>query len=323
MTMFNNKKVLVTGGAGFVGSNLIRKLVCLGAQVRATLHDNPPQMQVHGVDYLKVDLLKAEACAQACGDIDYVFLCAAVTSGAAVMEKTPLVHLTPNLIMNARMLEAAYSAGVKKVLFISSNTVYPVTDYPVKETDCTNEFYEKYFIVGWMKRFSEIVCEMYSSKIKNIMQTVVVRPANIYGPYDKFDWETSHVLPALIRRVVERHDPIRVWGDGMDIKDFIYVDDLVEGLLLAMEKLHGFETVNIASGNQYCLRDLLDLMIKIDGYNNAHIVFDATKPTMIPKRLIDPSKARQALGFEPKTSMEDGLRKTIEWYKALKKQAIC
>ena len=147
------------------------------------------------------------------------------------------------------------------------------------------------------------------------MQTIVVRPANIYGPYDKFDWETSHVLPALIRRVVERHDPILVWGDGKDIKDFIYVDDLVDGLLLAMEKLHEFETVNIASGQQYCLRDLLDLILKINGYNNANIVFDASKPTMIPKRLIDPSKARQALGFEAKTSMEDGLRKTIDWYK--------
>ncbi|MBU0715145.1 MAG: NAD-dependent epimerase/dehydratase family protein [Verrucomicrobia bacterium] len=315
--MYKGARVLVTGGAGFVGSNLVRRLVVLGAKVRATVHIAKPMAPAEGVDYLPVDLLEADDCAKACKDKEYVFLCAAVTSGAAVMEKTPLVHLTPNLIMNARMLEAAYSAGVRKVLFISSNTVYPVTDYPVRETDCTNEFYEKYFIVAWMKRFSEIICEMYAAKIKKPMQAVVVRPANIYGPFDKFDWETSHVLPALIRRVVERHDPIQVWGDGKDIKDFIYVDDLVEGLLLAMEKINGFDPINLASGRQYCLRDLLDLMLKIDGYENARVVYDASKPTMIPKRLIDPTKAKSLLGFEVKTPVEEGLRKTIEWYRGV------
>lgn len=316
--MFEDRRVLVTGGAGFVGSNLVRRLVDLGAKVRATVHTVKPIAPVESVDYRPVDLLRAEDCAKACEDMEYVFLCAAVTSGAAVMEKTPLLHLTPNLIMNARMLEAAYGAGVKKVLFISSNTVYPVTDYPVKETDCTNQFYEKYFIVAWMKRFSEIICEMYATKIKKPMQAVVVRPANIYGPFDKFDWETSHVLPALIRRVVERHDPIEVWGDGKDIKDFIYVDDLVEGLLLAMEKINGFDPINLASGQQYCLRDLLGMMLKLDGYAKAKIVYDTSKPTMIPKRLIDPSKALQVLGFEAKTPMQEGLRKTIAWYRSVR-----
>lgn len=315
--MFIGKKVLVTGGAGFIGSNLVRRLAREGARVRATLHISKPWETLSTVDYLEADLTRAEDCARVCRGMDYVFLCAAVTSGAAVMEKTPLVHLTPNLIMNARMLEAAYQAGVRKVLFISSNTVYPVTEYPVKESDCTNEFYDKYFIVAWMKRFSEIICEMYSTRIKKPMSVVVVRPANSYGPFDKFDWETSHVLPALIRRVVERHDPIQVWGDGRDIKDFIYVDDLVEGLLLAMEKINGFDPINLASGQQYCLRDLLALMLEIDGYTKARIVYDASQPTMIPKRLIDPSKAKQLIGFEAKTSIREGLRHTIAWYRSV------
>lgn len=313
--MLKGKNVLVTGGAGFVGANLVRRLLGEGAHVRATLHQKSAVINDDRIEYIQCDLLKPQDAQRVCEGMDFVFLCAAVTSGAAVIEKTPLVHLTPNLIMNAQMLEAAYAAGVQKVLFISSNTVYPLTDHPVKEDDANYEFYEKYFIVGWMKRFSEIICEMYATKISKKMDTVVIRPANIYGPLDDFEWETSHVLPALIRKVVERQNPIPVWGDGKDIKDFIYIDDFIDGLLLAMEKIVGFDAINIASGKQYVLRELLDIIIRLEGYDNAAIQYDASKPTMIPKRLIDPSKAFKSLGFKAETPIEIGLQETIRWYK--------
>jgi GDP-L-fucose synthase len=171
--------VLVTGGAGFVGVNLISRLLEIGSHVTATLHESAPVLHDRRIRYLSADLRLPDDCARATSGADYVFMCAANTSGAAVMAKTPLVHLTPNVLMNLCMLEAAYAAGVKKFLFISSNTVYPVTDFPVKETDVTNEFFDKYFIVAWMKRFTELVCEMYSTKIARPMKTVVVRPANI------------------------------------------------------------------------------------------------------------------------------------------------
>lgn len=313
--MFDSKNILVTGGAGFVGVNLIKRLLDLNANVRATLHKKNAVIEDKRIEYVRCDLTVPDDCKRICRNMDYIFLCAANTSGAAVMEKTPLVHLTPNVMMNVLMLQAAYEANVKKVLFISSNTVYPVLPYPVRETDVTNQFYEKYFIVAWMKRFTEIVCEMYSAKIKNPMLTVVVRPANIYGPNDDFEWETSHVIPALIRKVVERHDPIEVWGDGRDIKDFIYIDNFIDGMLLAMEKITKFDPINLASGKQYIIREVLQAIVEVDNLKEPNIVYNSSRPSMIPKRLIDPAKAKLQIGFEPKTSIRDGLKKTINWYR--------
>lgn len=314
---FKKKKVLVAGGAGFVGTNLILKLLKKGAKVRATIHKNSPQVINSKVEFMKVELTKSSDCKKVVEGMDYVFMCAANTSGAAVIEKTPLAHVTPNVIMNSLMLQAAHSAGVKKFLFISSNTVYPLTDYPVKEEDVNYTLYEKYFPVGWMKLFTEKLCEMYTTKIKNPMICVVVRPGNIYGSYEDFEWETSHVLPALIRKVVERHNPLEVWGDGKDIKDFIYVEDLVEGLLLAMEKIDTFDPVNIGGGKPISINQALKAMLKVDNFRNPKIVFNRLKPTMIPIRLINIDKARRVLGFIPKTSLEMGIKKTIDWYKSL------
>jgi len=317
--MFEGKSVLVAGGAGFVGVNLIKRLLKCGANVTATLHKKPVVIDDGRIKYIRCDLTKREDCQRAVEGVDYVFMCAANTSGAAVMEKTPLVHVTPNVVMNTLMLEAAYEAGVRKFLFISSNTVYPVANHPVKEDEMIpGQMFEKYFCVGWMKQFTEILCQMYAEKIKKTMKTVVVRPANIYGPNDDFEWETSHVLPALIRKVVERHDPIEVWGDGNDIKDFIYIDDFVEGILLAMEKLETFVPMNIATGVPCSIRQALDAILQADGYTDANIIFDSSKPTMIPKRLIDTTRAKQLLGFEAGTSIAEGIKKTVDWYRKMR-----
>lgn len=314
--MLEGATVLVTGGTGFIGVNLLHRLLSKGCQVRATFHNRPPVIKDHPIEYVTSDLTVMDDCRRVVEGMDFVFMCAANTSGAAVMTKTPLAHLTPNVLMNVSMLDAAYQAGVKKFLFISSNTVYPLTDYPVKEEDVTNEFYEKYFIVAWMKRFTEIVCEMYATKIAQPMKVCVVRPANVYGEFDDFEWETSHVIPALIRKVVERHAPLEVWGDGNDLKEFIYVQDFIEGMLLAMENLDGFEPINIAAGKPCTVREVLAWLLDIDGYSNAKLVFNSSKPSMIPRRLIDVSKARSRLGFEARTSMQEGLAKTVAWYRS-------
>jgi len=298
-----------------VGVNLIKRLLDEGADIRATLHINKPVLNDNRIEYFYGDLRIEENCQKAVAGVDYVFMCAANTSGAKVMATTPLVHLTPNILMNMQMLQAAYTAKVKKFLFISTNTVYPLTDFPVKESDVTNNFYESYHIVAWMKRFTEIVCEMYSNRIKEPMKTIVVRPGNLYGPYDKFDWEKSKVIPAIMRRAIERHDPFEVWGDGMDLKDFLYIDDCIDGLMLAMEKLEEFEPINVASGIPVTIRDVLTQILKSADYDDADVQYDSSKPTMIPKRMIDISLAKEKLGFKPKVSLQEGIHKTVQWYK--------
>ena len=312
---FQSKNVLVTGGSGFVGANLISRLLTLGATITATLHKNPPVIINDQIKYINCNLELPKDCMRVCKNIDFVFMCAANTSGAGVIATTPLVHLIPNIIMNLNILEAAHTLGVEKFLFISSNTVYPLTDYPVKEDDITNEFYKSYYIVAWMKRFTEIVCEIFASKIKNPMKTIVVRPGNLYGPYDKFDWEKSKVIPALIRRAVEKHDPFSVWGDGMDLKDFLYIDDYIDGMLLAMQKLDEFRPINIASGQAVTIQDVLGEILRSASFQDASIVYDSSRPTMIPKRMIDISLANELLGWSPKVSIKEGIQRTVDWYK--------
>jgi GDP-L-fucose synthase len=147
------------------------------------------------------------------------------------------------------------------------------------------------------------------------MTTIVVRPSNIFGPRDDFEPATSHVTAALVRKVVERHDPIEVWGTGDVVRDVIYIDDMVEGIISAMKKVDSYGAFNIASGNAYTLREILETIIEVDGYEGARIVYDSSKPTTIPIRLIDTAKAEAELGFRARVDLREGLRQTVEWYR--------
>src|SRR5882757_509761 len=309
---FTGKNVVIAGGAGFLGTNLALALVNRGARLRLTVHDKPLQIQVPA-EVVTLDLRQPEHCARAIEGMDYVFLCAAHTSGAAVIRTTPLVHITPN----ALMLEAAHRARIARFCFISSGAAYPPTaDRPVRETEMFDgDPHDVYFAAGWMKRYAEVLCRTYAEKIPQPMPTVVVRPSNVYGPHDKFDFAVSHVTAALIRRVVERHSPIEVWGTGDDIRDLIYVDDFIEGLLAAFAADRPYLAVNICAGTGHSVRRILQKILAADDYENAEIRYDPSRPSTIPVRLMDNGMARQLLGVEPPTSLEEGLRRTVQWYR--------
>ena len=322
--MFKNANILVAGGTGFIGTNLIIRLSNLGANVRATIHEKNPNIigdhllnKNSKIEYIKCNLLDKNDCEKVTKNMDYVFMCAANTSGAAVMKSTPLVHVTPNIIMNSQMLEASYTNNVKKFIFISSSAAYPPSgNTPIMEHEMFNaDPYDAYFGVGWMKRYTEILCKLYSEKLKESMKTLVVRPSNVYGTYDKFDPTISHVMAATIRKVVERQNPIQIWGTGNDIRDFIYIDDFIDGLLLATEKINKFEAINIASGIGYSVKDILKITLNLENYNDAYIIYDNSKPSMIPIMLVNTEKAERLLKFKANISIEEGIKETIEWYR--------
>lgn len=147
------------------------------------------------------------------------------------------------------------------------------------------------------------------------MTTIIVRPGNLYGPYDKFDIEKSKVIASLIRKVVEKQNPINVWGDGEDLKDFLYIDDFIDGLNRIVFDFNEFDIINLASGKGITIKEILNLIIELESAESLKIEFDKSKPTMIPKRLINISKAKKLLNFNPKIEMKEGLYNTIKWYR--------
>ncbi len=315
--MWNNKSVLVTGGSGLMGTNLVGRLRSMGCSVRSAYYHKKPAVIHQDVAYVQANLQIKKEAQKAIKDMDYVFMFAASTSGAAAISSTPMIHVTPNILINTHCLDACYEEKVEKVLWLSSTTSYPDIDRAVVEDDMFSgeDPYEKYYFVGWMKRFTEVLCNMYSNKLDRKMSTIVLRPTNIYGPYDKFDPEKSHVLPALVRKVAERQNPLEVWGDGYDERDFIHVDDMVNAIILAMEKMNTYDPVNIGSGKCYTVREILDIILRTDGYKNAEIVYRPDKPTMIPKRRVSIDKAKNLLGFECKVHIEDGISEVLKYYK--------
>ncbi len=259
-----NSKILITGGSGLVGQNLTNRLVSEGYNnIRVSLHAREPRIKHMDVEYWYSDLQTQEGCKTITKDVDVVFHCAASTSNAVDTVNDPLAHVTPNVAMNNFLIDAAWRNNVKHYVFISSNTVYPPKgDEPVVETDFLfDEPYPVYFPVGWMKRYAEVQCELYAKYLPRTMKCTVIRPANLFGPHDKYDFNKCHVTPATIRKVADQLNPIPVWGDGTELRDLLYVEDFVESLQVVMEnETEMFQVYNVGSNKVYSVLEVLDEM---------------------------------------------------------------
>tara|TARA_B100001245_G_scaffold186785_1_gene144959 strand:+ start:155 stop:1120 length:966 start_codon:yes stop_codon:yes gene_type:complete len=314
--ILKNKNILVLGGSGFIGSNLINALTEFSSNLKGTYLNNKPRIINPDIEWIKADLTNPNVYKNLINNIDYVFISAAYTRGASVMVNSPMDLVTQNIVMNSYIFDQCYKHNVEKLLFISSSVVYPEKENisMVETQSMTGNPPNIYFPVGWMKRYSELLGKTYSENIKDGFKTVIIRPSNIYGPYDNFDPEESHVIPSLIRRVVNKEKPFEIWGDGKDQRDFIYIDDFIDGVINSFNTNFKYTELNLSANKNFSINDVLNTLFKIEDYY-PKVKYDLSKPQTIKSRHISNEKASKLIAFNPKINLLNGLTKTIEWYK--------
>jgi len=245
--------------------------------------------------------------------MDYVFHAAGAVGAAGVSPSHQLDGIATNLILTSRVLQGAWEAGVKRFLLLSSSTVYPAFDHPVKEEETWDgPPHPTYVGYGWMKRYLEKLAEFVA--LRSALKIAIVRPTAVYGRWDDFDPNTSHVIPALIVRATRKENPFVVWGTGDEIRDFLHITDLARGCLLALEKYAVCDPINIGYGDTVSIRQVVEIVLKTAGHYGAEVIFDESKPTTIPFRSVDTSRAKAILAFTPAISLGEGLNDTVGWY---------
>lgn len=316
MSFYKGKNVLVTGAAGITGHAAVKRLLADGANVRATVYQNRSlNIENHpNLEIVQCDLMKHEDCMRVLEGIDVCFNFVAFIRGAKGQTEysNALDLVRNNLFTSINMIDAAVRSKLDRFGFVGSSTMYPDVSHPVNEDEAFDSNPHKlYRGVGWMKRYVEKVIEYY----QDISDTKfgMVRTTAIYGPHDAFN-ENGHAIPQLIMKADSGMNPFEVWGDGSQMRDFIYVDDVVDAVMTVVEKAPTGRPYNAATGHGTTVTELVETITDIYGYS-PEFNYDVTKPTMIPIRLVDVSRIKDELGWEAKHDLRTGLEKTIDWYK--------
>ena len=308
MIDIGNKKIIVTGGAGFLGKFVIKKL-----QERGCLDIFVPKIE----DYDLRDLNAIKKMYKA-SKADIVIHLAAVVGGIGANRENPGSFFYDNLIMGIQLIEQARLNGIEKFLALGTICAYPkYTKVPFKEDDLWDGYPEETNApYGLAKKMLLVQSQAYRDQYN--FNSIFLLPVNLYGPGDNFNPKSSHVIPALIRKFheakVNELDEVVVWGTGKATREFLYVEDCAEAIVLAAEKYDKKDPVNIGAGFEISIKDLMEKIRDIVGYGGK-IVWDKSKPDGQPRRCLDTSKALKEFGFKAKTKFDEGLRETIEWYK--------
>ena len=319
-SFWQNKRVIVTGGAGFLGSFVVAALTERGAA---------EVIVPRSADY---DLTQLEAIRQLFRDVGYnpqskirnpkstidmVIHLAARVGGIGANRENPATFFYDNLMMGAQLMDESYRRGVPKFVAIGTVCAYPkFAPIPFREDDLWNGYPEETNApYGLAKKMMLVQSQTYREQYG--YNSIFLLPVNLYGPRDNFDLETSHVIPALIRKCLEAKergdDQIVAWGDGSPTREFLYVADAVEGILLAAERYNDSLPVNLGSAFEISIKELLETIVDVTGFAGK-IVWDTSKPNGQPRRKLDTTRARELFGFTAQTPFADGLRQTVDWY---------
>ncbi len=307
MSFWGDKKILVSGGAGFLGSHLIEKLIEKGAKKENILIPRSKDC----------DLRKYENCEKVIQNQDIVFHLAAKVGGIMYNKNHPAELFYDNLMPGAQLMEAARKSGVEKFIAVGTVCSYPkFCSVPFKEEELWNGYPEETNApYGLAKKMFIVQAQAYRAQYGfNAICPLLV---NLYGPRDDFNPESSHVIPALIKKFIDAKESgktfVELWGTGKATREFLYVEDVAEGLILAAEKYNNPEPFNLGAGFEISIKDLAELIARLSDFQGK-INWDASKPDGQPRRMLDVSRAKKEFGFEANIKLEDGLRKTIDWY---------
>lgn len=315
-SIFKDKNILVAGGTGTIGIPLVKKLLELKANVTVVSMDSPAYARYLFADkvaFQKKDLTDFRNCLKVTNGKDYVFNLVGIKGSTGIGETKVASYLVPMLWFQTNLMEASFRNKVKRYLFVSSICAYPESRIPKQEDTVWNGMPKQNDrIPGLAKRIGEIQGEAYFLEY-NWDAVRIVRPSNVYGPYDDFNPTTAQVIPSLIGRIVEGENPLKVWGDGSAIRDFIYSEDVACWMLAAMEKAPPCFPINLGSGKGVTIRDLVQIIS--DCVPNPPIVeWDTTKPSGDPVRLLSVQRAKDKLRYNVINDLPDGIKKTLQWY---------
>lgn len=311
MSFYTDKNILVTGGTGLIGRPLVEMLVAAGANVTVVSLDDPSRAPAN-VKFIQADLREFSNCVAICKNMEIVFQLAGVKGSPAMTAKRPASFFVPTITFNTNMMEAARRCGVARYLYTSSIGVYAPAEVFYEDAVWKTFPSPNDRFAGWAKRMGELQAEAY--KIEYGWNNIsIVRPANVYGPYDNFDPENAMVIPSLIKRATDGENPLTVWGDGSPIRDFIHAKDVARGMMLAVERGIN-EPINLGSGTGVTIKTIAEMVAKNVPGGPIPIIWDTNKPSGDAKRLMDITRAKSSCEFVPQISIEEGIKETIAWY---------
>ena len=310
---WKNRRVCVTGGAGFLGSFIVEKLYQRGAQDVFV-----PRIE----DY---DLVQIDSIQKMLDDSrpDVIIHLAAHVGGIGANREHPAEFFYDNLMMGVQLIHESWKRGIEKFVALGTVCAYPkFTPVPFKEDDLWIGYPEETNApYGLAKKMLLVQSQAYRQQYG--FNSIFLLPVNLYGPRDNFRLDSSHVIPALIRKCLEAQDAgqseVEVWGDGSPTREFLYVEDAAEGILMAAEHYNDSDPVNLGSGNEISIRDLSEKIAHLTGFTG-RLVWDASKPNGQPRRGLDTTRAEQRFGFRAQTGFDEGLKRTIDWYRENRKR---
>ena len=302
----------MAGGTGLIGTHMTRALQELESEVRSTYFSSQPQN--HTEIYEQRDFTSFEDCMQATEGMQDLIICAAQIFGAQMMKENPTGALLPNLQINAGLIEAAARHGVERVIFISSSTVYQEANYAIAEDDLdlNQKPFKLYEGVGTLNRYIESMMQFYHSTGR--FRAGIVRPTAVYGPNDQFADGKSHIIPANIKRALKGEDPYVVWGDGTPVRDFVYVEDVVESILHVLAYHCNAEPINVGNGTPITIAEAVQTILEVCGHQPT-VEYDPSKPTSLPFRAVSTAKHNALFPEISRTSFHEGIEKTVQWYR--------